>query len=537
MGTTFNLIDDPWIVIRTVDGDSEVVSIRDAFARSADIRRIAGDLPTQDFAVLRILLAILYQVFRERAAEGDRIEVFEGLWESGDLPIDEIDRYLEHWHGRFDLFDETHPFMQVAGLASTTGEAKPLGGILIPDSPGDNSLFTMSRNVRELDYGTAARWLVHCQAYDYDGIKTGISGDPRTKGGRGYPIGIGWTGWLGGLYLEGSNLRETLLLNWSPPDDHDAADRPLWERQPLTPAPRPSIGTAPCGPLDLFTWPVRHIRLIPDGDAVRQVLVGIGEAVPKAWQLRNEPMTAWRLSPTQMVKEKSGGTPLYMPRSHDHSRSMWRGLAALLPDPKPAVDSRIGHPLSYPAQILDTLGHRSEVLPDRMFAVGSVGVEYGANMSSFGEIFTDRVVLHPGIAVAEGNARAAIVEVLDRTDRAVAALASLAGDLAIAGGGDRAPAMTRARERGYAVLDQYFRQWLPMVRTDCDFDDVLNTWYRIGLEVLAQEADALLDQASPRTRAVKIVDGKTSSAGQSVNWFHYNVRQHLPYRKDAEEWQ
>src|SRR5699024_2697574 len=61
--------------------------------------------------------------------------------------------------------------------------------------------------------GEAARWLVHCMAFDISGIKSGAVGDPRVKGGKGYPIGIGWSGWLGGLYFEGDTLFQTLMLN------------------------------------------------------------------------------------------------------------------------------------------------------------------------------------------------------------------------------------------------------------------------------------------------------------------------------------
>lgn len=53
---SFNLIDEPWIRVRLVDGRAETVSLREVFRRSTEIGRIAGELPTQDFAILRLIL-------------------------------------------------------------------------------------------------------------------------------------------------------------------------------------------------------------------------------------------------------------------------------------------------------------------------------------------------------------------------------------------------------------------------------------------------------------------------------------------------
>ena len=519
---SFNLVDDPWISVRLRTGEADLVSLREVFHRSTEIRRIAGELPTQDFTILRIALAIMY-----RALDSDD-DVGE-IWKSGSLPVDRIDTYLNQWHHRFELFHQIHPFMQVAGLQSTSGETKPLG-LLVPDSPGEGSLFTMRRAVPDLSFAEAARWLVHCQAYDFDGIKTGAVGDPRTKGGRGYPVGIGWTGWLGGLYLEGLDLRETLLHNWVPSAEPDQRrdDVALWELEPLTPAPRSQAEIGPFGPAGLFTWPIRHLRLFTEDDRVTRVLICIGDPIAKAYQLHHEPMTSWRYSEPQTKKMKSPSS-LYMPRTHDPTRGLWRGLAALLPPPKPALDAK-GITVSYPSAIVQRLGSRldQELIPDRLVSLVSVGVEYGAQMSTYSQIFSDSLVLHPAIADGNGTARACVVEALERTDDAVAALARLAGELTVADGGERRDSADRARADAYAALDQHFRAWIQYVDNQRDTEELLQSWFGIAREVLSRLADELLDSATPRSRAVRMVDGHPVSAGSSANWFTYNLRMHLP---------
>ena len=91
-----------------------------------------------------------------------------------------------------------------------------------------------------LSFAEAARWVVHAHAYDTSGIKTGAVGDPRVKGGKVYPLGVAWAGTLGGVFVEGENLRETLLLNLVAFDTDNLRidpdeDRPAWRRPPARP--------------------------------------------------------------------------------------------------------------------------------------------------------------------------------------------------------------------------------------------------------------------------------------------------------------
>ena len=62
----FNLLDEPWI--RVIDKDCGIheVSLIGLFERAHVYRDLCGELPTQDFAVLRLLLAVLHTVFSFR---------------------------------------------------------------------------------------------------------------------------------------------------------------------------------------------------------------------------------------------------------------------------------------------------------------------------------------------------------------------------------------------------------------------------------------------------------------------------------------
>ena len=213
---SFNLIDEPWILVRDTEGEMREVSLMELFEQAPRIRRLANDLPTQDFAILRVLLAILQRSISPTLDDDDDPRRFGAV--SGrrpSFPIAAIREYLDKWHGRFDLFDEEKPFMQVAGLRTERNEISSITKI-IADIPDGDALFSLrvGKGAESLTYSEAARWLVHVQAFDTSGIKSGTVGDPRVKGGKSYPIGTGWSGNLGGLYFEGATLSETILLNF-----------------------------------------------------------------------------------------------------------------------------------------------------------------------------------------------------------------------------------------------------------------------------------------------------------------------------------
>ncbi|HQE69931.1 MAG TPA: type I-E CRISPR-associated protein Cse1/CasA, partial [Atopobiaceae bacterium] len=110
----FNLVDEPWIRVRFLSGEIKEMSLLDVFRNASIIAALVNDLPTQDFAILRVLLAILRRsVMQGLGGDEDPVEVWDELWNADDLPIPQIESYVATWRNRFDLFDETVPFMQV----------------------------------------------------------------------------------------------------------------------------------------------------------------------------------------------------------------------------------------------------------------------------------------------------------------------------------------------------------------------------------------------------------------------------------------
>lgn len=59
----FNLLDEPWIRVVRPDAAEVEVSLTEALLGAHTYTDLAGELPTQDVAVLRLLLAVLHTVF------------------------------------------------------------------------------------------------------------------------------------------------------------------------------------------------------------------------------------------------------------------------------------------------------------------------------------------------------------------------------------------------------------------------------------------------------------------------------------------
>ena len=67
----FNLLTEPWIRVRLRDNTVREVSLTEALVSAQDYADLAGEMPTQNAAVLRLLLAVLFTVFSRVDAKGE----------------------------------------------------------------------------------------------------------------------------------------------------------------------------------------------------------------------------------------------------------------------------------------------------------------------------------------------------------------------------------------------------------------------------------------------------------------------------------
>jgi CRISPR system Cascade subunit CasA len=285
MSISFNLIDQRWIPCLRDDGTRDDLSLHDALTQAHQLREIRGDTPLETAALHRLLLAVLHRVFGPK----DRAAWF-ALWKRKDVGFEvaPLENYLKTWRHKFDLFDERHPFLQIAD-EEQLGDEDTVNKMVL-HLTADATLFQHTLNSpvggAELTSPQAARALLTVQAFAL-GYQLFVDG-PCAKGAV--------------FFIWGDSLYETLVLNLSryPEEDGDyqstSDDAPAWEIDSpfkvkfegktisrdasvvkgTSGKQRPKFdGHTPLGQLDYLTWHNRKIKLLPEitpnGIVVRQM--------------------------------------------------------------------------------------------------------------------------------------------------------------------------------------------------------------------------------------------------------------------------
>ena len=497
----FNLIDEPWIPVSMTDGSFGEVSLRELFKKATSIRTVAGDIPQQVAPILRLCLAVVYRAYtlaREECLkygdEVDPVELWREAWEDGTFDLSLLDSYFDQVHNRFDLFGPK-PFMQVAGLEYAAKECDPVSEFIADVPKPEKFLFSMrSKSAPEtITFAEAARWLLFCLAFDCAGIKSPVVGNTHVTSGRVYaPKGIssiGWLGEIGTVFIQGSNLFETLMLNWAicsdPKSDSHlliSDDIPAWEL-PVQSADS-EVYTAR-GPVGLFTVLDRRIRLVvhESKDAVKGIIVCYGEIVQPIGASRYETMTAWYES-TAKQKELSLPRAPLLPKAHDASKALWRGLGPLLQAEGEGAEDELRPGVVRWIGILRDEG--VEDLPGTL-CLHAQGIEYGTQSSVITNAYDDELDIADILVRTDSGASRCAVGSLNRMERAVDYLVELARDVEMIAGARTVSGryLDDIREEAYLALDPLMRQRLRDFPSDCSPEDYCAAWRVDAKKIIA----------------------------------------------------
>lgn len=548
----YNLLDEPWIPVRLVDGTITDVGLLELLRRTTDIADLACELPTQSIAIQRLILAIAYRVATPRDARD-----WARQWDEG-APTEQMIEYLERWRDRFYLFGGRFPFMQVADLRTAKDAVSGLEK-LIADVPNGEQFFTTrhGRALACIPPSEAARWLVHAQAYDPSGIRSGAVGDSQVKGGKGYPIGPAWCGHLGLVWLKGKDLDETLVLNLIPAstaalrgvdsstdwgacswEDLEPENSVRGDYSLLDPAGTPKELSIP----RLLTWHSRRIRLVGDLSGVTGVVLAQGDKLAPQEMRLYEPQSLWRYSTPQSKKFK---TDVYMPRKFEAGRALWRNLPGTLPtvttvqgvDKQPKQEFLPSATLSFHYQ-LDNASIQTTY--PKVMRIQAVGVTYGPQESTFEDIYSDELTLSVAVMRVEREDLSAEIDRQVRLTEEVARdVGTLAANLARAAGesGDGAGdgARDRAKELFFSAVDSDFRTWLTQVDGHESARDVGRRWER----TLRQHATDIQTELVRGASSSAIIGRDTGrgymNVGIAENYFRSALNKRLPVRNTNQE--
>lgn len=467
----FNLLDEPWIRVMTEDCTVVERSLMQVLLNSHRYQRLAGELPTQDVALLRLLLAILQTVFYRVDPEGEddpiedraaAIRRWQALWNAGRFPVQPIRTYLETWKDRFWLFHPEHPFYQVpAAAVGTKFKASKLNGEL-SESAHKMRLFPLrdGEEKETLSYAEAARWLVTLIGFD-------DSASTKKETGTG-------TGWLGdrvNVYAIGENLFETLMLNLVFLKDGRyvwAENMPAWEQPTMTTAKKREI-PLPDNQAELLTLQSRRLILSREENRVTGFSSTGGDFFGKEGRVNafSEQMTLWRAG-----KTPKNAVPQFVPAPVDPWRQMWRDFEVILGRRE---DTHIPGVVAWLTEL-----RRKNVIPRKYVHITSVGVTYDSKKGSIADIVSDHLDFQMSLLDAAGELWIVLVGgEIHLIDKVARALGALAEGLYLAQGGQLDGAGKKARQSQrdegmrllYAAVDLPFREWLAHIGAQHEDDE------------------------------------------------------------------
>jgi CRISPR system Cascade subunit CasA len=367
----FNLLDEPWISVMDKFGSKKDVSMLDFFKNAGDFLLLSGEMETQNFAVMRFLLSVVQTVFsrydfygdtlpginlddkgrqKENIDEDDRddycsvtSECWDSLYSEKRFPEIVCD-YLEKWRDRFYLFDDLHPFYQVTGdemkaiMGKISGKSSPTSiygkniNRTISESENKTALFSpisgVSAGKRSVkDVMTPAefvRWLIMFQGYSGLADKVSLTNKSQRPS-------KGWLFDLGGIFLQGNNLYETLVMNYmpeSPTDNQSLCGRcqtPCWELSGIDVVEKLCQKNSIDNLAELYTNWSRAIYVNPEADMSNPVEIFVVK-LPEIEHTEHsiEPMTMWKWN------DKDPNKNHFTPKKHNPEQSLWRNFGCIV---------------------------------------------------------------------------------------------------------------------------------------------------------------------------------------------------------------
>ncbi len=461
----FNLLEEPWVKVVTASLEQKEVSLTDALVYAHEYMGLSGEMPTQDAALLRVLLAIGITIFYRYDADGRQDELSEendsdeadimerwiAYWEKGSFPSQAVKDYLEVYRERFWLFHPETPFWQVDSLPyGTDYDAKcMLGNIKESMNKMTRHHFSMAEGeaLDRLGYGEAARWLIHLNAYGVN-----VKADKKAPGTT-LPVGTGRMGQLGFVMATGENLFRILMLNLCPLNpDHEpwGTPRPVWAQNVCKEQSR--LIPPPDNLPELYTMQSRRILLKRDecGHVTGFSAIG-GDFYPVENDF-NEPMTLWQES-----KSEKAEPSISFPKLRNPSVHAWREFPALFDGG--VEGSHIPGVVQWMRKLCD------EKLVDSLLTFRMIGMVYGDKMKyTYGDCVDDALALSAGLLKELG--RAWIKRISEETDKCQAVSAALdhfsgkVSKLLYGNGSEKNKIKNILVSRYYFSVDVAFREWL-----------------------------------------------------------------------------
>lgn len=536
----FNLVTEPWIKVIDDQNQEQTVSLETLFSNAGHYRQLAGEMKSQDLAILRFLLAILTTVYsrydaadqpydwlevddqmrplsfdddafdsEQRRIENDLLTTWKKLYRAGHFSTVVLD-YLHQYQDHFDLLSEDTPFYQVTReqydslVPQNKVVAKGKGTVAvkqinrtISESNNKPDIFSPSTAEHKNDISLAAltRWLITYQNF------TAVTDKTKVVAKEKFSISKGWLYGIDPVFVAGRNLFETLMLNLvllpskGVISEAMINQRPVWEFPITEYIKTRQDNSFPSDLAQLYTIWSRALHIEWDSD--RPVIFSAG--LPKLDNANTflEPMTTWKLD--KKTKE-------YKPRMrwlNSLGKSMWRNFGQYVRVTSNEDDS--GNPEPGIVGWLAKLKARQCIernLPIHLTTVGLVNDGNATSQSPVAE-FYDELQIKAAVLFDDNRFKANwwprriedTVELTTKVGALIWHFANNAGHLR--GLNDTGSFADKLSARFYEQLNSPFYEWLAGLSNEDDRDKKVNEWKKTVNRIAIATAMELLNTATP----------------------------------------
>lgn len=296
---SFNLVDEPWIPVRNINGELEVVSLKEVLLNADNYLDIEDGSPLIVISLYRFLLAVLH-----RALEGPADIGVAKKWYKEGYPKEKIESYLKKWYDRFDLFHPEYPFYQNPSIEHI--KCKDEWKRLTSDLGAYNTSFLFNETNRreyleQKDATSLASFILNMlqhNSFALDGMIRRFAFRQISS-----PLVDHYI-----FLIKGKHLFSTLALNLVPYVSMKN-DIPLWESTPIIKkdlAGKESDSRKAYGYTDLYTWSARSFFIKPSevkNGEVSHIYYAAGTDIVKDVSILQDPMLVHRQTKKDGVKQ------------------------------------------------------------------------------------------------------------------------------------------------------------------------------------------------------------------------------------------
>ncbi len=308
MNATFNVLEQGWIPVITLDGESEELGILQTLARAHELREISHASPLQEYSLYRFLGIFLMDALRPKKKSSIRSFLRDGKFD-----MEQISRYIAVCQSEgvsFDLFDEKRPFLQSVFSDGEKSRIKPVSKLDCTIPRETSHTHFDHRDIKEIVFSPAEALRLLLASYTF-----------CVADGSGYYYNVYGAPPLFGV-IKGSNLFETLISCLLPLDSIGICfDKPPVFWRSITPVESKKL-VGQVSWLQGMQFPARKVQLIPNSlGLVSQIYFFSGEKFenPDSW---HDPYVSYTTS--------SGDLSPLLPVKED---ALWRNICDIIDIP------------------------------------------------------------------------------------------------------------------------------------------------------------------------------------------------------------